>query len=78
MQEADKRGIYCSIMLFGSYNMLRGSEFAANGLWHPDNNLNPATVAVAELLPLEIPASDSTRRYLKTKKEKLGHKLSSV
>ena len=29
-------------------------------------------------LPLEIPASDSTRRYLKTKKEKLGHKLSSV
>ena len=22
---------------------------------------------------LEIPASDSTRRYLKTKKEKLGH-----
>ena len=34
--------------------------------------------AVAEWLPLEIPASDSTRRYLKTKKEKLGHKLSSV
>ena len=31
-----------------------------------------------EWLPLEIPASDSTRRYLKTKKDKLGHKLSSV
>jgi GTP cyclohydrolase II len=27
---------------------------------------------------LEIPANDSTRRYLKTKKDKLGHKLSSV
>ena len=27
---------------------------------------------------LEIPASDSTRKYLKTKKDKLGHRLSSV
>ena len=33
---------------------------------------------VSELLPLEIPASASTRRYLTTKKEKLGHLLSSV
>ena len=35
-------------------------------------------LSVSEWLPLEIPASDSTRRYLKTKKEKLGHRLSSV
>ncbi|MBI2835315.1 MAG: bifunctional 3,4-dihydroxy-2-butanone-4-phosphate synthase/GTP cyclohydrolase II [Acidobacteria bacterium] len=35
-------------------------------------------VTVAEWLPLEIPASESTQRYLKTKKDKLGHKLSSV
>ena len=35
-------------------------------------------LSIAEWLPLEIPASESTRRYLKTKKEKLGHKLSSV
>jgi 3,4-dihydroxy 2-butanone 4-phosphate synthase/GTP cyclohydrolase II len=35
-------------------------------------------LSVSEWLPLEIPASDTTRRYLKTKKEKLGHKLSSV
>ena len=35
-------------------------------------------LSVSEWLPLEIPASDSTRRYLKTKKDKLGHKLSSV
>ena len=33
---------------------------------------------VSEWIPLEIPASDSTRRYLKTKKDKLGHRLSSV
>ncbi|HXH24726.1 MAG TPA: bifunctional 3,4-dihydroxy-2-butanone-4-phosphate synthase/GTP cyclohydrolase II [Vicinamibacterales bacterium] len=35
-------------------------------------------LAVSEAVPLEIPASESTRRYLKTKKDKLGHRLSSV
>ena len=35
-------------------------------------------LAVSESVPLEIPASDSTRKYLKTKKDKLGHRLSSV
>ena len=35
-------------------------------------------LSVAEWIPLEIPASDGTRRYLTTKKEKLGHKLTSV
>ena len=35
-------------------------------------------LAVSAAVPLEMPANDSTRRYLKTKKDKLGHKLSSV
>jgi 3,4-dihydroxy 2-butanone 4-phosphate synthase/GTP cyclohydrolase II len=35
-------------------------------------------LAVSDVVPLEIPASDSTRRYLKTKRDKLGHRLSSV
>jgi len=35
-------------------------------------------LSVTQWLPLEIPAHDSTRRYLRTKKEKLGDKLSSV
>ena len=35
-------------------------------------------LSVTEWVPIEIPASDSTRRYLKTKKDKLGHRLSSV
>jgi len=35
-------------------------------------------LSISEWLPLEIPASDTTRRYLTTKKEKLGHKLTSV
>ena len=33
-------------------------------------------LSVAEWIPLEIPASVHTRGYLRTKKEKLGHKLS--
>ena len=35
-------------------------------------------MSVSELVPIEIPASEFTRRYLQTKKEKLGHLLSSV
>ena len=35
-------------------------------------------LSVSEAVALEIPASDSTRKYLKTKKDKLGHTLSSV
>jgi len=33
-------------------------------------------LSVSERVPIEIPPSHSTRRYLKTKKEKLGHELS--
>ncbi|MEZ5283995.1 MAG: bifunctional 3,4-dihydroxy-2-butanone-4-phosphate synthase/GTP cyclohydrolase II [Vicinamibacterales bacterium] len=35
-------------------------------------------LSVASSLPLEIPASETTRRYLKAKKDKLGHRLKSV
>ena len=35
-------------------------------------------LSVAEWLPLEVPVSPHTQGYLRTKKEKLGHKLSSV
>jgi 3,4-dihydroxy 2-butanone 4-phosphate synthase/GTP cyclohydrolase II len=35
-------------------------------------------LSVVESVPLEIAATDFTRRYMKTKKEKLGHKLKSV
>lgn len=33
---------------------------------------------VSELVPIEMPVSESTRRYLQTKKEKLGHQLTAV
>jgi 3,4-dihydroxy 2-butanone 4-phosphate synthase/GTP cyclohydrolase II len=35
-------------------------------------------LSISETLPIEIPASEHSRGYLKTKKEKLGHKLSTV
>ena len=35
-------------------------------------------LAISDTVPLEIPANESTRKYLKTKKDKLGHRLSSV
>jgi 3,4-dihydroxy 2-butanone 4-phosphate synthase/GTP cyclohydrolase II len=35
-------------------------------------------LAISERVPIEIPASEASRRYLRTKKEKLGHLLRSV
>ncbi|MGH9349043.1 MAG: GTP cyclohydrolase II, partial [Vicinamibacterales bacterium] len=35
-------------------------------------------LSISETVPLEIPANESTRKYLKAKKDKLGHHLSSV
>ncbi|HXG90214.1 MAG TPA: bifunctional 3,4-dihydroxy-2-butanone-4-phosphate synthase/GTP cyclohydrolase II [Vicinamibacterales bacterium] len=35
-------------------------------------------LSVIEWLPLEVPASEHTRKYLKTKKDKLGHRLDGV
>ena len=35
-------------------------------------------LSVVESVPIEIPVSEASRRYLKTKKDKLGHKLSLV
>ncbi len=35
-------------------------------------------LSVSEWIPLEVPVSEHTRRYLRTKRDKLGHRLSSV
>jgi 3,4-dihydroxy 2-butanone 4-phosphate synthase/GTP cyclohydrolase II len=35
-------------------------------------------LSISERLPIEISASASSLRYLKTKKDKLGHLLSSI
>ena len=41
LEEAEKREIFCSIMLFGSGNELRKYDsFKNRVVWHPDNNIN--------------------------------------
>jgi 3,4-dihydroxy 2-butanone 4-phosphate synthase/GTP cyclohydrolase II len=40
--------------------------------------LESAGIQVIERIPIEIPPSDNTKKYLKTKKAKLGHLLSKV
>jgi 3,4-dihydroxy 2-butanone 4-phosphate synthase/GTP cyclohydrolase II len=35
-------------------------------------------LSIVETLPIEIPAQEHSREYLRTKKEKLGHRLSTV
>ena len=41
LEEAEKRNIFCSIMLFGSGNELRRDDsFKKSVAWHPDNNIN--------------------------------------
>lgn len=35
-------------------------------------------LSVVETVPIEVAVTETTRRYMKTKKDKLGHKLSSV
>ena len=42
------------------------------------DSLESAGIQVVERIPIEIPPSDGTEKYLKTKKTKLGHLLSKV
>jgi 3,4-dihydroxy 2-butanone 4-phosphate synthase/GTP cyclohydrolase II len=42
------------------------------------DSLVSSGIRVAERIPIEIPPSDGTEKYLKTKKAKLGHLLSKV
>jgi GTP cyclohydrolase II len=45
---------------------------------HKIDSLESAGIRVTERIPIEIPPSDGTQKYLKTKKAKLGHMLSKV
>jgi GTP cyclohydrolase II len=45
---------------------------------HKIDSLEAAGIRVTERIPIEIPPSDGTKKYLKTKKVKLGHMLSKV
>lgn len=45
---------------------------------HKFESLEAAGIQIIERIPIEIPPSDGTEKYLKTKKAKLGHMLSQV
>jgi hypothetical protein len=45
---AQNRGIVCSVMLFGSYNLIRNDEFN-NCVWHESNNICAARRGVPRL-----------------------------
>ena len=45
---------------------------------HKIDSLEAAGIRVTERIPIEIPPSNGTEKYLKTKKAKLGHMLSKV
>jgi len=45
---------------------------------HKFESLVASGIQVIERVPIEIPPSDRTEKYLKTKKAKLGHLLSNV
>jgi len=38
--QIQNRGMYCSIMLFGSFNRMRTEDGWKNVVWHPQNNVN--------------------------------------
>ena len=39
---------------------------------------DPEDLEIVERVPIEVEVTETTRRYLETKKRKLGHDLSSV
>jgi 3,4-dihydroxy 2-butanone 4-phosphate synthase/GTP cyclohydrolase II len=45
---------------------------------HKIDSLESAGIKVVERIPIEIPPSGGTEKYLKTKKAKLGHLLRQV
>ena len=45
---------------------------------HKFDSLEASGIRVTERIPIEIPPSAGTKKYLKTKKTKLGHMLSKV
>ena len=74
--EADHRNYELCVEVLRHFGVLRVRLMSNNP--HKFDSLEAAGIRVAERIPIEIPPSDGTARYLKTKKAKLGHLLSKV
>jgi GTP cyclohydrolase II len=74
--EADHRNYELCVEVLRHFRVSRVRLMSNNP--HKFDSLQAAGIRVAERIPIEIPPSDGTARYLKTKKAKLGHLLSKV
>ena len=74
--EADLRDYATAVHMFGllgvkSLRLMSNNPKKLEGV-------TGETLIITERVPLEVEPSDANRRYLKTKKDKLGHQLTSV
>jgi len=74
--EADQRNYDLCAAVLRHFGILRVRLMTNNP--QKFDALAAAGIQVVERIPIEIPPSDSTKRYLKTKKAKMGHLLSKV
>ena len=74
--EADQRNYDLCAAVLRHFRILRVQLMTNNP--QKFDALASAGIQVVERIPIEIPPSDSTKKYLKTKKAKLGHLLSKV
>jgi 3,4-dihydroxy 2-butanone 4-phosphate synthase/GTP cyclohydrolase II len=74
--EADQRNYDLCAAVLRHFSILRVRLMTNNP--QKFDALASAGIHVLERIPIEIPPSDSTKKYLKTKKAKLGHLLSKV
>jgi 3,4-dihydroxy 2-butanone 4-phosphate synthase/GTP cyclohydrolase II len=74
--EADQRNYDLCAAVLRHFRILRVRLMTNNP--QKTDALASAGIQVVERIPIEIPPSDSTKKYLKTKKAKLGHLLSKV
>lgn len=74
--EADLRQYECCVEIIRQLGFLRVRLISNN----PDKiaAVRAAGIDVVERVPLEVAAHDTTRGYLRTKKEKLGHLISNT
>jgi 3,4-dihydroxy 2-butanone 4-phosphate synthase/GTP cyclohydrolase II len=74
--EADQRNYDLCAAVLRHFGMTRVRLMTNNP--QKSDALASAGIQVVERIPIEIAPSDSTKKYLKTKKAKLGHLLSKV
>ena len=74
--EADQRNYDLCAAVLRHFGILRVRLMTNNP--QKFDALAAAGIQVVERIPIEIPPSDSTKKYLKTKKAKMGHLLSKV